>query len=59
MMCGQSLNRTQVPVRGAWLACRASCTMLVSLASSLIFNSLRKAPPKTFPGIPIDLGPSY
>ena len=50
-MFGGSINRTQLTVTEAWLACLASFATLLGLGSSLIFTSLREAQPRTSPGI--------
>jgi hypothetical protein len=53
----EGINRTPQSDRDrAWLAGTASCAMLVGLTSLLIFASLRKAQPRTSPGVPS--GPS-
>ena len=57
-MFGGSMNRTQRTGRGAWLACRASCAMLVGLESLLIFASLREAQLRTSPIVPAGPNPS-
>ena len=57
-MFGGSMNRTQRTGRRAWLACRASCAMLVGLESLLIFALLREAQLRTSPIVPAGPNPS-
>ena len=50
--CLEGINKTPLSdEERAWLAGTASCAMLVGLASSLIFTSLREAQLRT-PGVP-------
>jgi hypothetical protein len=49
----EGINRTpRSDGDGASLAGTANCAMLMGLVSSLIFASLRKAQPRTSPGVP-------
>jgi hypothetical protein len=50
--CLEDINRTQWTVTEAERGLLIELAALVSLKSSLIFNSLRKAQQRTFPGVP-------